>query len=60
MDFLFSRDYNSLVMHSATVCAKAIPREVALKEVEKKEELDRVIISISVKPQLPLNNLSPR
>ena len=34
-DFLFSRDYNSSIVDSAIVRAKAIPREVALKKVEK-------------------------
>jgi len=37
---------------SAIVRAKAIPREVALKKVEKKEKPDRAI-SISFNPQLP-------
>ena len=34
-DFLLSRDYNSSTVDSAIVRAKAIPREVALKKVEK-------------------------
>ena len=49
-DFLLSRDYNSSIVDSAIVRAKAIPREVALKKVEKKEKPDRVIISISFNP----------
>ena len=52
-NFLLSRDYNSSIVDSAIVRAKAIPREVALKKVEKKEKPDRVIFSISFKPQLP-------
>ena len=51
-DFLLSRDYNSSIVNSAIVRAKAIPREVPLKKVEKKEKQDRVIISISFNPQL--------
>ena len=51
-DFLLSRDYNSSIVDSAIVRAKAIPREVALKQVEKKEKPDRVIMSISFNPQL--------
>ena len=43
----------SSIVDSATVRAKAIPREVALKKVEKKEKPDRVIFSISFNPQLP-------
>ena len=34
MDFILSRDYNSSIVDSALVQAKAIPREVALKKVE--------------------------
>ena len=41
---------HSSIVDSAIVRAKAIPREVALKEVEKKEKLDRDIISISFNP----------
>ena len=52
-DFIFSRDYNSSIVDSAKVRAKAIPREVALKKVEKKEKPDRVIFSISLNPLLP-------
>ena len=52
-DFLLSRDYNSSIVDSAIVRAKAISREVALKKVEKKEKPDRVIFSISFNPQLP-------
>jgi len=52
-DFLHSREYNSSIVDSAIVRSKAIPREVALKKVEKKEKPDRVIISISFNPQLP-------
>ena len=37
-DFLLSRDYNSSIVDSALVRAKAIPREVALKKGEKKEK----------------------
>ena len=33
-DFLLSRDYNSSIVDSALVRAKAIPREVALKKGE--------------------------
>ena len=39
-EFLLSRDYNSSIVDSAIVLAKAIPREVALKKVEKKEKPD--------------------
>ena len=35
---LLSRDYNSSIVDSAIVRAKAIPREVALKKVEKKDK----------------------
>jgi hypothetical protein len=52
-DFLLSRDYNSSIVDSAIVRGKAIPGEVALKKVEKKEKPDRVIFSISFNPQLP-------
>ena len=51
-DFLLSRDYNSSIIDSAIVRAKAIPREVALKKVDEKEKPDRVIMSISFNPQL--------
>ena len=49
-DFLLSRHYNSSIVDSARVRAKAIPREVALKKVEKREKPDRVIFSISFNP----------
>ena len=52
-DFIFSRDYNSSIVDSAKVRAKAIHREVALKKLEKKEKPDRVIFSISLNPLLP-------
>ena len=44
--FFFSRDHNSSIVDYAIVRAKAIPREVALKKVEKKEKPDRVIIIV--------------
>ena len=48
MSYIYSISYPAIVR------AKAIPREVALEKVEKKEKPDRVIFYISYNPQLPM------
>ena len=50
--FLVSRDFNSSIVDCAIYRANAIPREVALKKVEKKEKPDQVIFHI-FNPHLP-------
>ena len=52
-ELLLSRDYNSNIIDKAILKAKAIPRCEALKRVDTKKSLDRVVFSIEFNPRLP-------